>query len=31
MTHDERPLGPQGGRTTITPGGLIKQTVYLSL
>jgi len=29
MTHDNRPLGPQGGRTTITPGGLMKQTVYL--
>lgn len=30
MTYDDtQPVGPQGGRTTITPGGLIKQTVYL--
>jgi hypothetical protein len=25
----EKPTGPRGGKTTLTPGGLLKKTVYL--
>ena len=26
---EQRPLGPRGGKTTISPGGLMRKTFYL--
>lgn len=29
MTDKPKNVGPAGGRTTVTPGGLVKKTLYL--
>jgi hypothetical protein len=29
VTDKKTNLGPAGGRTTVTPGGLVKKTLYL--
>jgi hypothetical protein len=29
VTDKPRNLGPAGGRTTVTPGGLVKKTLYI--
>lgn len=29
MPNKVVPIGPKGGKTTFTPGGLLKKTIYL--